>query len=638
MIVVIEFLLAVLIIASCITIKFKFKQENSILITFLSACLLIYILGLFNIMIAALYIIAILDILGIIYIIYSAIKKQVKWSKICTLGTVIYIFVTILLGTLLKNTYFTQWDEFSHWGANLKAMVANDLLWSNNKWDGIHVVYQPLAGLIEYWFCKLNGGFSESVAYIAINVAICTLLLPILKNLKYNLKDCIKAILFVFTTFCLIYIFRFSLTSIYIDLILGIMFAIGMCVATYGKNIEDKVILILILLAMAELKTTGLLFDGIILIVLFIKKIMIPIINEKKITKQTWKNFLKIILILASILVAYVSWNTYCKVNDRVLDKRHDNNFVAEINIKEFVKAVLQYNCNDEKLQSISTSFYQALNDKEIISNFSFGTCIELLCVLDIIMIIMYFKEKDINKKKNILIQAISFNTGFIIYSLLLMATFMFAFTEAEGRSLASYERYMSTFFIAWVLNIIAIFLIKNEEKPDENEGLIAIIIIISLVCLYGSSILTLIQPINKNNSTIPVYIQEKASIVTSTLKSTDKVYVIFQDPGYSVDPFVFRYCISPIVMNLMDEYSLGELDSPEDKLTYNITEKEWERKLIDENYDYVFILKSNNEFVEIYKDAFEDGTNFDDIENKIFKVNKIDENDVTLTLYKGEK
>lgn len=637
MLVTIEFLFMVLIIASCITIKFKIRQENSILMTFLTINLFIYLLGLINIMKIALYIIAILDIIGLGYIIYSAIKKRIKWSEIFTIGTIGYIFVVILLGIILKDTRFTQWDEFSHWGANLKAMVANDLLWANNKWDGIHVVYQPLAGIIEYWFCKLNRGYSEEVAYIAINVAILTLLLPMLRNLKYKVKDFLKIVLFVFSLFCIIFIFEFSLTSIYIDLILGIMFAIGIFIATHEEKLEDKILLILIILAMAELKTTGLLFDGIILMILFFKKIAIPVITNKRITKQNWIDFLKLILILISILVAYASWNIYCKSNDRVLDKRHDNNFVAEIDIKEFIKAVIQYNCNDEKLKSISTSFYQALNEKEIITGISCSTCIKLLVVLNIIMIIIYVKTKNSKDKNNILSQGLALNIGFVLYCLLLMVTFMFAFTDAEGLRLASYERYMATYFIAWVLNIIGMFLIKNNEK-ESKDIVLAFMLITSLVCLYCSNINTLVHPINKNNSTIPEYIQEKANIVTSTLKNTDKVYVIFQNPGYSVDPFVFRYCISPIVMNLMDEYSLGELDSPDDTLTYNITEQEWEQKLIDENYDYVFILRSDDEFVELYKEAFEEGTDFDNIENKIFKVNKIDDNNVKLTLYEGEK
>ena len=187
--------------------------------------------------------------------------------------------------------------------------------------------------------------------------------------------------------------------------------------------------------------------------------------------------------------------------------------------------------------------------------------------------------------------------------------------------------------YIFFQIFIITEDIICSNTIDTKNKEILVLIIIL-LVGIYGSNIQNLIKPINKNNSTIPKYIQEKADIVNSTLNNNDKVYVIFQDPGITVDPFVFRYCISPIVMNLMDEYSLGKLDGPNDTMTYNITAKEWKEKLINENYDYVFILKTDNEFNETYKELFEDKTDFKNIENKIFKVNKTNDNDVILTLY----
>ena len=255
-------------------------------------------------------------------------------------------------------------------------------------------------------------------------------------------------------------------------------------------------------------------------------------------------------------------------------------------------------------------------------------------------MIYAFVKERDKERRWQILIQGISFNVGFVLYCLLLMGTYMFAFTEVEGRGLFSLDRYMSTYFIAWIINIIAIFMSKKsyyeieDSKNITRNPSISALVIILLVGIYGSNIQNLVKPIEKNNSTIPAYIQEKANIVNSTLNSNDKVYVIFQDPGVTVDPFVFRYCISPIVMNLMDEYSLGELDGPNDTMTYNITADEWKEKLINENYDYVFILKTDDEFNETYKGLFEKETDFQNIENKIFKVNKTGNNDVELTLY----
>ena len=62
-------LVAVLIfisMATCITQKFKFKQESSVTIVFLSSALLLYIAGLFNLMKYAVYAIYILSILSLV--------------------------------------------------------------------------------------------------------------------------------------------------------------------------------------------------------------------------------------------------------------------------------------------------------------------------------------------------------------------------------------------------------------------------------------------------------------------------------------------------------------------------------------------------------------------------------------------
>lgn len=627
-----KFLIIILSISSCLTIKFKLKNEKSILITFLGINLLIYILGLLNIMVFGLYISYILSFLSIVYIIYSIIKKKIDYKKILTLGTILYIVCSLTLAIVLKNTHFSAWDEFSHWGPNLKAMVNNDLFWSNSKWDGIHVVYQPLAGIMEYIFCKLNSGFSEDIAYFGMNISILTFIIPFIANKKINIKNIVISLLFILSVYCLIFAFNFSLTSIYIDLLLGICFSTGIYFSLNNKRNDDKIIVLLMAIALVMLKTTGILFSLIILLIIFCKNVLLPCIKEKRINKKSFTNVLKILMIVIVMLGFYKSWDLYCKSNNRFLDKRHDNNFISQINIKQFVSAILQRDSTEEKYLSIAKSFYSALNNENVVKLMGQFSIIQLFIIFNIILIMnsKFSKEEDKEKEKSIIL-AIAFSTGFLMYCLMLMITFMFAFTETEGRGLFSLDRYMSTFFIAFAINIVILFM--NKKKKEYS-----IMIIILLICIYTSNIQTLLKPINKGKSNVPEYLQTKADIVTSNLNRSDKVYVIFQDPGYSVDPFVFRYCISPIVMNLMDEYSLGKLKSENDTLTYNISEKEWEQKLINENYDYVFILRSSNEFIEMYKDIFEDGVDLSNVEDKIFKVNKVNENEVKLQLYENEK
>lgn len=621
-------------IATCITQRFKFKQESSVTIVFLSSALLLYIAGLFNLMKFAVYLIYLLAIISFVYTIYCIIKKKIKISEIFTPGIIMYIFVIMVMAFIVKDTYYYEWDEFSHWGANLKAMVEYDVFWSNKIYDGVHVVYTPIAGIIEYFFCKINGGFAEDVSYMAINTFIITLLLPIIKGQKHNLKSYIKLILFWFMFYCSIKLCNFQLTSIYIDMLLGILFTLGMVLAYRLDGKEDKINLILTLIMMPLLKDTGLLLLGIILMQLFFSKVLLKIIEERKITKQHFKIFGIIVLMLIITLVFYGSWKIYCGVNGKVLDDRHDKNAISEIDIKEYIKGILLLDTDNSKYKDISNSFYDALNATPVVGGLeSTVTAVKLVVVLDIIGIIIYLINKDEQDKKKIATVLLALNIGFVLYCLLLLATFMFAFTETEGRALASYSRYMSTYFIAWI--IITVGLALNSKI----KNIIISLIIAIMLCLYPTSVISIVDITSRKNlSGIDDEIRTEANIIKENVKLSDKVYIIYQNIGGGYEYHKLRYSISPIVTNLLYEWSLGPKYYDSDIWSLDLTKEEFEKKLIDEEFDYVFIAKIDKQFVDIYGSLinFDFKTNnYEELNNKLLKIEKINENEVILNLVK---
>ena len=621
-------------IATCITQRFKFKQESSVTIVFLSSALLLYIAGLFNLMKFAVYLIYLFAIISFVYIIYCIIKKKIKIREIFTPGIIMYIFVIMIMAFIVKDTYYYEWDEFSHWGANLKAMVEYDVFWSNKIYDGVHVVYTPIAGIIEYFFCKINGGFAEDVSYMAINTFIITLLLPIIKGQKHNLKSYIKLILFWFMFYCSIKLCNFQLTSIYIDMLLGILFALGMVLAYRLDGKEDKINLILTLIMMPLLKDTGLLLLGIILMQLFFNKVILKIIEERKITKQHFKIFGIIVLMLIIPLVFYGTWKIYCGVNGKVLDDRHDKNAISEIDIKEYIKGILLIDTDNSKYKDISNSFYDALNTTPVVGGLeSTVTAVKLVAVLDITGIIIYLVNKDKQDKKKIATILLALNIGFGLYCLLLLATFMFAFTETEGRALASYSRYMSTYFIAWI--IITVGLTLNSKI----KNVILSLTIAIMLCLYPTSVISIVDITSRKNLLgIDDEIRTEANIIKENVELNDKVYIIYQNIGGGYEYHKLRYSISPIVTNLLYEWSLGPKYYESDIWSLDLTKEEFEKKLIDEEFDYLFIAKIDKQFVDIYGSLinFDFNTNnYEELNNKLLKIERVNENEVILNLVK---
>ena len=87
-----------------------------------------------------------------------------------------------------------------------------------------------------------------------------------------------------------------------------------------------------------------------------------------------------------------------------------------------------------------------------------------------------------------------------------------------------------------------------------------------------------------------------------------------------------------------MYEWSLGPKYYDTDIWNLDLTKEEFEKKLIDEEFDYVFIAKIDKQFVDIYGSLinFDFTTqNYEELNNKLLKIEKINENEVILNLVK---
>lgn len=623
----IKCLLLILPIASSITIKFKYHQEESVLIAYLSTLFILYILGIFNILSVGIYLLIIIAIATSVYDIYALAKKKIKITELLTLPIIIYTLVLFIICFFLKGSKFHDWDEMSHWGTNLKFMVSKDLLWANKEFNGIHIVYQPLIGIAEWITNKLNGGFVEDISYLGYEIFVCTLILPLLKNLKYNFMDTVKCIL-VFTFILLTrLIFGFPLVTIYIDYVLALLFGISFYIALKCKENKDYVLLFMLLIALVLLKDTGLLFAGIIIMYLFIFKVIARIIRDKKISKETLKIAGTIIGCLIILIMIYMSWKFYCNMNGQTLDVGHDHNYISEnLDIKSLIKSIVQSDSTEGKLNTIAKTFFEYLTNTEFIKIFIEFTSIKMVVMLNILGIIAYLINEKENKKK-IVSMILSFNIGLILYLVLLLVTYLFAMTDAEGYRLASIDRYLNTYYLSWfIVSCLTIF----ESEKFKKVSLI-VLIIVNLLLIGDSNVFNAINS-NYRTNTIPDDLIALSCAIKDKVNEDDKIYLIVQNSSQKFIQHQVRYLLSPISTNDMSEFSLGERYNEEDYDSIDITEKQWEEKLIKDGYDYVLIVDGDEKFYNKFKEIFDDpGNSIEDVQRKLFKIEKIDDNNVRL-------
>jgi len=614
-------ILIVFTLSLAISLKYllKSKIETILTIVVLSFGLLLYVFGLFKQLNIAYYLINILSIIAFIFDIYLLTKKKVKISEIFTLGTIIYILLTVILFFYLRNCQFTDWDEYSHWGINLKMMLKNNLLWGDSSFDIIHGAYPPLAGIIEYYICRLNGEYTEGVAYFSLAYFTMTIMISIFKN--YNYRDTFKSIIVLATVYLAIFMLNFTFATLYLDLLLGIIFFVSIYhIYTLDVN-EDKaqyILVCLLLVGILMVKDAGIIFVAICLLLLFVNLIVLPIFKVRKIDKALRTNLLFFGIIILIVLIAYLSWKLYLKVNVTEADM-----VISEINIIKYIKSLFLRETSHPKYYDITFSYYNILNQGIITTeNFIFNTAIKFVVFVNVIAllyIVLIQKGKEKNKFARYLI---ILDCGFLLYLAFLLFLFLFIFIEYEGRGLASYSRYIGTYLIAFFLAIVAA--IAHGKEKGITYPLLLIILAFTVTSV---NLNTVLFPNNSKVSTIPPEIASLSNEVTNLLDKDDNVYIIYQDSN-GIHLHFIRYLIAPIKSSYSN-WSLGDPYYEGDIWTHNLSEQEIIEFLKEKEYTHILFANIDSQIIDKYSKLV-DGYNYEELNGNLFEIN-IENNEVKI-------
>lgn len=507
---------------------------------------------------------------------YSIITKKVKLKDLITIPSLLYYILVVCIYFGYKNMRFVYYDEFMFWGTNVKLMFSKNALWADSMIDAVHQVYPPFSGVTQYVFCKLNNGFSEGICYVALIVLMATPLLLIFRKDKSNIKTIAKFFIIYFIYFIAIRVFRYDIINLSVDCLLAVIFSVSIYFA-HSMNVNSKkdlLILSLLLVTLTLIKTNGILFAAITVGVIFVTK-MVDIIAKRD-YKLIKKLFILVLTLILVALAAYLIWTLYYKLNGKQIDDRHDKNTVAEVKAEN---------------ETILQNFKKGLQNKIIINKATKSTTYWVLGYINAIAIILIILNK--NKVKN-LIFLLYINVGFVIYTLSILYVFLFVFIEYQGVTLMGFERYITTYLLAFLL---AIVLIASESNKKRNW--VVILAVTGLLLLY-------MDWSNLRYSGKEPILNQKANYINEQTDEKSKIYIIDEKLDYGVDFQKLRYMIVPRQTNLLYEWNISTTDN---NIYYQrkIEPQELFKELKDNNYDYVYILNITTQFLDEYKELFKE-------------------------------
>ena len=561
-------------------------------ITCCLAILLLYLFGIFGYLHAGF--IAFIGI-GILLALHALsrpilIKEKLKSLRadgVESLLSSLFAIPFLIAYRLIANDFsFTGWDEFSFWATSSKMIYTSNSLYLQSMPIGFKH-YPPAQQLFQYLFLSAAGWTEKTVLYAQSFLTLTALLYSTAALVKGNLTR-----LILFFSFCiLVYIveFHYSFSHIYADPLLGAVFCAALIsAAKFNGKFSNFARILLFTAVLVLVKEIGLILALIVFFTFSYNAIWT--INKDRKTQVFY-----LLGFAFFIFLTFVSWQIYLHHAGiyKAISPTSVTDLFFHYDRERFSKTLLEF---DRRLFKPG---YLLFDD-----NLQWGNYFSVLTTsiyLASICVFVSWLNRSTAFFKNTVILSITLILGFILYVTFLLFTYLVFFSAYEGVRLASFERYISSYMLAWfIISLTLLF-----RAIESRSKLIGILLSSSLLyLLFYCSPYNFKQDyrgINTDPRLLPtrIQIQSRVDALRAHISPTDRVYFIHQN-STGFERYMFYYLISPNPSS-DDCWSIGPKFYPGDVWTCD-------RNLGDllNGYNYIVINKADVQFWETNRSLFQ--------------------------------
>lgn len=640
--------LSIMLGSSALSIIFNKKIEKCIMVDIFVKITLLYIFGLIGqLKIGATLVLYIPIIIGIILIIKNRKSKDIK-DNILTDGmlffTIAYVFLAISTYAKVSNL----WDEYSYWSLASKNMFYHDSL-LNYEGMKMNILYPPVPTIWQYFFTRNLNTYAQGIEIFASQILCFSILLQFYENVKNSSSKIVKTCIPILIL-CLpcIFVFSYFYESIYADTLIGLLVGY-ILIQTYKE--DNKKFLFLSLgcafLLLSLTKATGLYIAIIVLGVIFLQKVIENFVQWKK-QKDSIKERIKkekstillLIFLLIVIIFSFVSWKIALK------DTKLEYTVLKCVNIDNSRPIV-------EGIKSIFTSFFGSTEEsvsldganRILISHLyqykvfqAENLPISIMSYIIIILLlhIWIYKKVISNEEKNKFLSfIIAIKIGLIVYMAFLELAYLTKFSSREMLIHASLERYLASYFLAELLLTITILLkyFNKDIKKQKLKYVVLTAVIMMVTPIYSITNATIFFGSYNVQEIVKICgIQDAAINLKSRVEEKSKIYVVHQDCDKDCDLWKLKYFMTPEVDIDITEKINKALEIQYKKRGKSLKE-EW-INILKNNYEYLYIIDSDEYFEELAEDIFESEIKG----STLYRINKLEDGSILLTEEIDEK
>jgi hypothetical protein len=497
-------------------------------------------------------------------------------------GSFYLVPVLIFYASISSAFLFTGWDEFSFWASSIKVIYQTNALYVEGS-PVAFKAYPPGQQLFQYYVTYLSA-WSEKNVLLAQIVFMLSCLICVTGSLHKKITP--LSIATYFASCALIYYFGLDFAHIYIDGLLGLIFAAALSLALTSRGIKGTLIVSASVALLVIAKQIGLILSLVVVAVYFLVSVFRARAESEDLKfhcGSLLKYAVSALACLAAVYFTFKTWGWYVKsINAKTSFLLPDLTAVFQTPILERLGATsIEFirRLHTDAYISFTPDFISVVLGKiDVFPNISYLiikhlppamalSVSGLLGSLVVCSIICVLLSEKTERLKNLSVVA-CLAVGGVGYLAFLFICYLVFFSEYEGVRLASFERYVSSYFLAWSLIVLAFYSASIDNIKSRYLKLIGVVPIICIILFPPFkfySDMTLIEsppePLN-----VRLKVESLSSAVKERIQPGEKAYFISQN-STGFEKYAFNYEMIPN-NSVWWCWSVGELYFAEDAWT----------------------------------------------------------------------
>ena len=533
------------------------------------------------------------------------VKDFLTFAKLKALNSpAIAAFVSVGLWTFKhsQRMHFKEWDEFSHWGPAVKSMFLFDKIGPYSPAQLVFPEYPPGLSLFSYYVTKIGGTWDEADVYWAYQILVIALIASILSRLTWKNKP---AVIFAYLIAALSSVFYFgAFQTVYADPLFALFFGFSLIIASTSEAKTNKWTTLTFGISIALLSITKDMGIFLALIAVLVYAINIFLLNHNG--QNGFFSRLKYPIVISfvsllPILVLKLAWKFALDQNNI----KPGRDFFAIMG--KFISGnsadLRQPYWQDVTNYFVSKTLHQSLT---AMNSYSISA-IKWIIIFSALFLISVLSQSGRSERIREAGISLVIIIGFFGYLGVLLFLYLTSFSQPEALGLASYDRYVTTYFAALAL-LVAYKSLQDIDDFNLTKSTPMVTFAWIILILLQSSPWNLLSYAKDPNSTSDQiraqYANEIQMIEDMNFKVEDDVWFIAQHTvGFEF--YLFQYELLPASVG-RSPWSIGSPYGAGDIWTdTNLTAAKWNDRLDD--FDFVFVHSVTESFVKEFGSMFED-------------------------------